>query len=392
MKKVISAILIATLIMTFPPNVKKAEAGFLVTTIIIAAFGFAAYKIFILCLEIKEFQQALLNELTKNRKLKEIALKELRKFINDPRWEKYDEAARKLLELIESGNYSYQPVDLNIGDLLKNPNFDLDKMLADLRNRYPNPIINNPIINPIVNPEQPIINPPISKEPIDEDYRHLDYDYSAFWKERSMDSDFTSDFNDRNIKDMEKGYAPVAPMKDSYGISRSRYEVHFTNGKPTYNMRRIQIVTPKEHYQIRKNDPQKSSNESDLKSIISRLQDVTQNWVNNYSELVYLKGDVHPDLYNFTLKYQPSRIENLINDYSQTTYDPYSEKEDLRNIYNDLLNTNYSQGSPEYLAAILDKSFFLDKSSIYYIYLPNEIDSSRNTPFTFDEFYQIWNK
>lgn len=392
MKKVISALLISVLVLTFPPHVKKAEAGFITSGIIIVALGFIAYKIFILCIEIKEFKQALLNELIKHRELKEKVIQELEKFINDPRWDKYDEAANELLALIKSGNFQYQPVDLNIGDLLKNPNFNLEDMLADLRKRFPN----NPIVIPSLPIENPIvISPPVNNPPKEDDNKENEpitsnFDYNRFWRDLSMDSEFVSSFNDRNIKDMEKGFAPYAPYSDSYGLSRGRYEVHFKNGKPTYNMRNIEIVSPKKHYELHKNDEQSSNTGNSVNDIISRTKDLSQNWLENYNDLKYLFGNLHPDYYSFTLKYNNEKINNIINEYKQKSYDPYTEKEILSNIYNKLLNADYSNGSAEYLAAILDNSFFLDKSSIYYIYLPEEIESNRKIPFSFEEFYSYW--
>ena len=70
MKKVITALIISVLILSFPPQVKRAEAGIITSTIIIGVLGYIAYKIFILCIEIGEFKQALLNELIKHRELK----------------------------------------------------------------------------------------------------------------------------------------------------------------------------------------------------------------------------------------------------------------------------------------------------------------------------------
>ena len=129
---------------------------------------------------------------------------------------------------------------------------------------------------------------------------------------------------------------------------------------------------------------------STINDIISRTKDLSKNWEDNYSELRYLFENVHPDFYSFTLKYNNETINNFLNEYSQKSYDPYSEKEILKNIYNKLLNADYSNGSAEYLASIIDNSFFLDKSSIYYVYLPEEIESNRNTSFSFEEFYAHW--
>lgn len=399
MKKVITALIISVLILSFPPQVKRAEAGIITSTIIIGVLGYIAYKIFILCIEIGEFKQALLNELIKYRELKEKILEELKKFINDPQWEQYNEKATELFDLIESGNYEYKPVDLNIGDLLKNPNFNLNDMLTDLRNRFPNnPIVipSIPIDNPVItNPNSPITTKPIVNQPPIGDNKENNpvtssFDYNRFWRELSMDSEFISNFNHRNIKDMEQGFAPYAPSYDSYGFSRGRFEVHFKNGKSTYNMRNIEIVSPRKHYEIHKNDNQSSNSGNSINDIISRTKDLSKNWEDNYSELRYLFENVHPDFYSFTLKYNNETINNFLNEYSQKSYDPYSEKEILKNIYNKLLNADYSNGSAEYLASIIDNSFFLDKSSIYYVYLPEEIESNRNTSFSFEEFYAHW--
>ena len=397
MKKIITALIISILVLSFPPQIKRSEAGIITNTIIIAALGFIAYKIFILCIEIQEFKQALLNELIKHRDLKEKVIKELEKFINDPRWEQYNEKAIELLDLIKSGNYEYKPVDLNISELLKNPNFNLEDMLTNLRNRFPNnPIVipSIPIDNPIItNPDIPVINPPVVNLPPKDDNKEkysISFNYNRFWRDLSMDSEFISDFNDRNIKDMEQGFAPYAPSYDSYGLSRGRFEIHFKNGKPTYNMRNIEIVSPKKHYEIHKNDNQTSNSGNSINDIISRTKDLSQNWEDNYSELRYLFGNVHPDFYSFTFKYNNEKINNLLNEYSQKSYDPYSEKEILKNIYNKLLNADYSNGSAEYLASIIDNSFFLDKSSIYFVYLPEEIETNRKNSFSFEEFYTYW--
>lgn len=387
MKKVITALIISVLVLSFPPQIKRAEAGIITSTIIIGVLGYIAYKIFILCIEIGEFKQALLNELIKHRELKEKILEELQKFINDPQWQRYNEKATELFDLIKSGNYEYKPVDLNIGDLLKNPNFNLDDMLTDLRKKFPdNPIVVTPmpIENPII--DEPNIDNPIVEEPIDT----ITFNLKSFWKEQSFNSIVTNQFNERNIKDMEKGLAPYAPYEESYGISRGRYEIHFKNGIPSNSLRNIQLVTPREHYNLHKDDKQNSKNGNSINDIISRCKDLSQNWEENYSELVYLFENVHPDFYQFTLNYEIEKINNMITNYEQTTYDPYSDKELLRDIYNDLLNANYNNGSAEYLATILDKSFYLDKSSIYYIYLPEEIDKNRKKPFSFEEFYSFW--
>ena len=155
-------------------------------------------------------------------------------------------------------------------------------------------------------------------------------------------------------------------------------------------MRNIEIVSPRKHYEIHKNDNQSSNSGNSINDIISRTKDLSKNWEDNYSELRYLFENVHPDFYSFTLKYNNETINNFLNEYSQKSYDPYSEKEILKNIYNKLLNADYSNGSAEYLASIIDNSFFLDKSSIYYVYLPEEIESNRNTSFSFEEFYAHW--
>jgi hypothetical protein len=377
MKNIISIILISTLILSVPYTTKKAEAGWK-TILFIGAIAYIGYKIFILAIKIKEFKQKLLNEALKSEKIKEAILKELQKFINNAKFEEYKTDAQDLFELIQSGDYSYKEVDIDLESLLKNPDFDVNEILKKWK------------VDPILE-KSPITTLPVIKNPIEDNPILNNFNYSTFWKERSIDYDFTSDFNDRNIQDMQNGYAPYAPSKDSYGVSRGRYEVHFNNGKPTYNIRRVKIVTPKEHYQIHKNDNQESSNGNSINDLISRCKDLSQNWEDNYSEFYSLYEYIHPDFYSFTVQFENQKINDLISDYSQVIYNPYSEKEILKEIYNDLLNANYSKGSTEYLASIIDNSFSLEKSSIYYIYIPNEININHKKPYSFEEFYNIWN-
>lgn len=81
-------------------------------------------------------------------------------------------------------------------------------------------------------------------------FNNFDEFRNAFWQEVAADKDLSSQFSERDLSLMRKGYAPIADKEQRLGRQRS-YILHhimpIKQGGSVYDMNNIMIVTPLFH-------------------------------------------------------------------------------------------------------------------------------------------------
>ncbi len=77
----------------------------------------------------------------------------------------------------------------------------------------------------------------------------------AFWTAVGGDPFLSGQFNERNAKDMAKGFSPVAPSSEHAGKRRA-YELHhieaISEGGAVYDVENLGVTTPKHHIELHK--------------------------------------------------------------------------------------------------------------------------------------------
>ncbi|PEA90532.1 colicin [Bacillus thuringiensis] len=97
-----------------------------------------------------------------------------------------------------------------------------------------------------------VIPQEIRNKLIGKNFKSFDDFRKEFWK-TVADSDYATEFNQRNINLMKEGKAPFAPLSEKYG-QHNQYILHHKQpihqGGDVYNLDNLIIVSPKMHQNI----------------------------------------------------------------------------------------------------------------------------------------------
>lgn len=126
-------------------------------------------------------------------------------------------------------------------------------------------------------------------------------------------------------------------------------------------------------------------------NILKDLEKFDENWNNNIEKLESIIDHVHPDIMNLLENLDVDDVYQKVINYKPLILDPISDKDKLKELYNNCLNQNEEKYSCEEMLYFLTLAFG-KKFNSDYLYYPNEIVKEKDEPFSFEEFYSIWKK
>lgn len=126
-------------------------------------------------------------------------------------------------------------------------------------------------------------------------------------------------------------------------------------------------------------------------NILKDLENFDENWDDNIEKLESLIDHVHPDIMTLLENLEVEEVYEKVINYKPLILNPISDKNKLEELYNNCLNYNEEQYSCEEMLYFLTLAFG-NKFNSDYLYYPSEIIEGKEEPFSFEEFYTLWNK
>ena len=124
--------------------------------------------------------------------------------------------------------------------------------------------------------------------------------------------------------------------------------------------------------------------------IVNNCRKIDDTWIYNYKLLSNFYKHIHPDFYalcesNLTTE----EIIQKLDSYKPTIYDPISDIDKLKILYENIIQNKTNDASIEDMLYTIQVSFNLSESISDCIYYPDEIEQDRESPFTFDEVISL---
>ena len=126
-------------------------------------------------------------------------------------------------------------------------------------------------------------------------------------------------------------------------------------------------------------------------NILKDLENFDENWDDNIEKLESLIDHVHPDIMTLLENLEVEEVYEKVINYKPLILNPISDRNKLKELYNNCLNYNEEQYSCEEMLYFLTLAFG-NKFNSDYLYYLSEIIEGKEEPFSFEEFYSLWNK